>query len=218
MERLQHLTSDQRRSIGNWVADLEPLKERYPILAEVDLVVEGGVGTGQTMAHIARAFFPKATYVGMDIAPTLMAGKPRQLQQVDPGVLREVIEANSHPTLEMEDTILHANCFDAELVRHIAQQVGAQMPFLVSFNALNALVDRKMNPWDRKDDSDITTIDEVVTGQLPYRGQIHILNGDVWGDAISATGRNFSTLEAAASRSGWQTERLDCGLLMLKKH
>lgn len=220
MERLGYLTPDQRRSIGNWIADLEPLKDRYPILNRVDLVVEGGVGNGQTMAHIARAFFPRSRYVGMDLAPTLMASKPRQLHHVDPGALKETLDANDDPTLEMDGAILHANCFDGELVTDIAKQTGAQVPFLVSFNALSALVDRKMNPWDSKGDDDITTLERIV-GRSPYMGQLHMLNDpSLWEDAtpLSAIHKNFYDLEAAAIQTRWQTERLDYGLLLIHLH
>lgn len=220
MERLGYLTPDQRRSIGNWIADLEPLKDRYPILNKVDLIIEGGVGNGQTMAHIARAFFPRSRYVGMDLAPTLMASKPRQLHHVDSGVLKEILDANDDPTLEMDDAILHANCFDGELVTDIAKQIGAQVPFLASFNALSALVDRKMNPWDSKDDDDITPLEKIV-GRSPYTGQLHMLNDpSLWDDAapLSAIHKNFYDLEAVAMQTGWQTERLDCGLLLIQLH
>lgn len=216
-ETLHYLTEPQRQSIEGWCEEILPFIDRYSQLGQIDLVVEGGVGTGTTMPHIARRLFPAALYVGTDIAERLMMGRGRRLSgSIDEDTLRRVQAANNFPSLGMHGATIFGNCFDAQLVRDIAAKTGKQHPFLVSFNALNALVDRKMNPWDRKDSGDMTLIEDMVDMSSPYETQLHI--GVFWEQTSEDEGidRNYFRLERAAQEAGWITERFDCGLLILR--
>lgn len=214
-EAIGYLTPEQQQSIEGWAGDILPLVEKYPKLKTVNLVIEGGVGTGVTMAHISRRLFPEALYVGTDIAERLMIGNTRQSRAIDEGILSTVQAVNNHPSLGMQGATIHGNCLDAELIRDIMRKKGRQVPLLASYNALNALLDRKMNPWDRKDERDMTTIDDFVSLHTPYISQLHI--GADWDDE-GATSLSFSYyhLEEAAKRLGWITERFDVGLLIIR--
>ncbi|HCM82446.1 MAG: hypothetical protein UW37_C0031G0005 [Candidatus Gottesmanbacteria bacterium GW2011_GWA2_44_17] len=213
-EAIYYLTPEEQQSIEGWVEDILPLVERHPELGTVDLAVEGGVGTGITMPHIARCLFPNALYIGMDIAKSLMRINPRQRGTIDEELLRKAQAASEHPSLTMQGAMIYGNCFDNGLIRDIMKKSGTQTPILMSYYALNALLDRKMNPWDRKDASDMTTIDTMVAPDSPYKAQLHI--GTDWDDnEETSVSSQYYYLEEAAKNAGCTTERLDSGLLIL---
>lgn len=214
-EALGYLTPEQQQSIEGWVEGILPLREKHPGLKAVGLVIEGGVGTGVTMAHIARRLFPEALYLGTDLAERLMMGNPRQSRAIDERTLNRVQAANEYPSLGMQGATIYGNCLDTELIQDIMRRTGRQMPLLASYNALNALLDRKMNPWDRKYEGDLTSIDDIVSPNTPYVAQLHM--GADWDDegATSLSSRYYR-LEEAAKASDWITERFDVGLLMVR--
>ncbi len=214
-DRLHYLKPEQQQLIEEWVEGILPLMEKHPRMKDVDLVIEGGVGTGSTLLDIARRLFPDALYVGTDIAERLMTGKSRINRAIDKKTLSGIQAANDHPSFGMRGAVIHGNCFDTELVRDIAQKAGKRNPILATFNALNALLDRKMNPWDRKDESDRITLEDMVLSNSPYVAQLHV--GADWDDegATSLSSR-YCRLESAANSVGWITERFDVGLLLLR--
>lgn len=214
-EAIDYLTPKQQQSIEGWVESILPLVEKHPRLKTVDLIIEGGVGTGVTMAHIARRLFPDALYVGTDIAERLMIGSPRQSRAIDERTLSRIQAANEYPSLGMQGATIYANCLNTELIGDIMKKTGRQVPFLASYDALNALLDRKMNPWDRKYESDITTINDIVSPSSQYIAQLHI--GADWDDEeTTSLSSQYYRLEEVAKRLCWVTERFDVGLLIIR--
>lgn len=213
-EAISYLNRQEQHAVGVWAEGIVPFLEKYPHLQDVDLVVEGGVGTGVTMAHMARFLFPNALYVGTDLARRLVS-TPRQFHEVDERALQRIQAANNLPSLGMQGATILANCLDGQLVADIAIKTGKHTPILVSFNALNALTDRKMNPWDKKEDGDVFSIRNLASMDVPYVAQVH--TGAGWEDEGEPKGdTNYHLLEAAAQNAGWTTERFDIGLLMLR--
>ncbi len=217
-DKLGYLSPEEQQSVGVLVAGLESLKERYPSLTQVDLVIEGGVGTGRIMRHIARRFFPNALYVGTDISEMLAGSRRRQSKGIDENAWQRVLRANEYPDLGVEGAILYGSCFDGELIRDIANKAGRQHVFLASYNALNALIGHDMNPWDKKDEDDIVSIPDIVRSDSPYMGQLHIIAGDLWGEEEPTTmvESNYRRLELAGQTAGWTTDRIANGLLLLR--
>ena len=73
----------------------------------------------------------------------------------------------------------------------------------VEKSALNALMDRKMNPWERKHDpSQILTLSNFLSLETPFIAQLHIPRD--------------SELKDAAEQAGWITDVFDIGLLLLR--
>lgn len=172
---LQYLSAADRKSITEWASDLGPLIERNPRLQAVDLIIEGGVGTTRTLMHMMRKAFPNALYVGMDTSPMLGAGKVKAEGSISNTALQSILEANAQPTLEMEGALLQANCWDLDLIRFIAEKTHRSVPMFVQKQALNALTDRKMNLWERKQDaSQILTLSNFVSFETPFIAQLHI--------------------------------------------
>ncbi len=195
-EAINYLNKQEQHAVGVWAEGIVPFLEKYPRLQEVDLVVEGGVGTGVTMAHMARFLFPNAFYVGTDIAERLVS-TPRQSHSVDERALQRMQAANNFPSLGMSGATILANCLDKQLIEDIAAKTDKHTPILVSYNALNALTDRKMNPWDKKYESDIFSITQLASMESPYVAQIHTgvgweEDGEPRGDKLSCV-RTCST-------------------------
>ena len=218
-DKLGYLSPEEQQVIGNLVADLEPLKERHPSLTQVDLVIEGGVGTGRIMHHITRRSFPNALYVGTDISEILVGKKGRKKGSIDDDTWQRVLRANEYADLGIEGAILYGSCFDRELIRDIANKAGRQHVLLTSYNALNALIYPDMNPLDKKDKDDIISIPDMVRlPDSPFVEQLHIIAGDLWGEEKPTTmiESNYRRLELAGQTAGWTTNRLVNGLLLLR--
>lgn len=219
-ERIKYLTPKQQQSIENWAVDIGPLWERHPVLNNVDLVIEGGVGNGRTMPHIVRALFPKALYIGIDLSPTLATyTRSWQVKKIHEKALQKVLNANKHPDLEMQEAIIFGNCFDIELIRDIHNKTGCKFPFLVSYNALSSLLDRKMNLWEIKSSEDIYSAEKIVSPESPYVGQLHIIHDYtllIEDGLETCIKSDYRRLEMAAKNSGWITDRIDYGLLILQ--
>ena len=218
-DKLGYLSPEEQQVIGNLVAGLEPLKKRHPSLTQVDLVIEGGVGTGRIMHHIARRFSPNALYVGTDISEMLAGSRRRQSKGIDENAWQSVLRANTYPDLGVEGAILYGSCFDGELIHDIANKAGRQHILLTSYNALNALIYPDMNPLDKKDKDDIVSIPDMVRRpDSPFVGQLHIIAGDLWGEEEPTTmvESNYRRLELAGQIAGWTTDRTANGLLLLR--
>lgn len=206
--------------ISEWVQKLQPLKERYPTLATVDLVVEGGVGTGRIMSHVAHKLFPKAVYVGTDISSDLMTEKRRLFGEIDDEALNLVLQANEDP-FDPGRTIVFGNCFDVDLIQDIAQKVGAQNPLLVSHNGMASLTTKDVNHFEKKRSRDRHSINHIVH-QTPYNVQLHVSSNEgyqVWAGKDKAEFFMFNgyyQLEEEAQKAGYTTERLDNGLFFEK--
>ncbi len=219
-DKLGYLSPEEQQVTGNLVAGLEPLKKRHPSLTQVDLVIEGGVGTGRIMHHIARRFFPNALYVGTDISEMLVGKKGRKKGSIDDDTWQRILRANEYADLGIEGAILYGSCFDRELIRDIANKAGRQHALLTTFNALNALIYPDMNPLDKKDKDDIVSIPDMVRRpDSPFVGQLHLIyDEDLWTkDAqTTVTESNFKLLELAGQTAGWTTDRFVNGLLLLR--
>ncbi len=219
-ETLSYLTPKEIQSVMGWVGEFRPLLERYPLLRQVDLVIEGGIGNGQTMPHIARAMFPhQALWVGTDLSSALAAGRGRFYGAIDEKTLRKILETNQHPDLAMSEAIIWANCFDYSLVQDIMRKTGKSFPFLTSFNALPALLDRKLSHYEgKKESGDVYPLDHVVNKDSPYIGQLHVCNRGIWNDEGPTNDIEgaYYDLEEAAQKAGWATERTDLSLLVLR--
>lgn len=216
MEHLTFLSNQEAISIESWANDFKPLLESHPELRSTDLIIEGGVGTNRTLTHIARYLFPNALYIGMDLSEMNEGYKGRQQSEITENSLDRILKANNQPSLDMTGAILYASCFDYSLVNDIAQKTQRKHLILTTWNALNALIDKSLNPWERKYESDQTTFSQMTSPDSPYKTQLHLVNFDgLWDDTVSdATQRNYLGLEDSAIQSGWQSERLESGLLL----
>lgn len=214
-EAIGYLTSDQQQSIEAFAEEIHPLVEKYPRLKTADLVVEGGVGNGVAIAHIARYLFPDVLYVGTELLERRTSINPRQREKIDEAILSRVQTANQPPTLAMQGATIYGNCFDTELIRDIVKKTGRKVPLLVSYNALNALLGREMTHFDKKDRADMRTVGDIVSPNSPYVAQIHM--GVDWEDkGKTMFSVEYYRFEEAAKRSGWTTERFDNGLLITR--
>jgi len=180
-----------------------PLMEKHPRMKDVDLVIEGGVGTGVTFPDIAKRLFPDALYVGTDISADLMVGQPRVSKVIDETTLGIIQAANAGLSFDIRDAVIYANCFDKELVWDIAQKTRRINPILVTLNALYSLLR-----------SDTITPEDMVSSNNPYMAQLHI--GVNWEDkGATSLSSPYYSLESAAKSAGWTTERFDVGLLLI---
>ncbi len=212
---LSFLDPKTRRVTQEWVDGLRPFVEAHPELQHVDLVVQGGVGSGMLMANVAKGLFPGAFYVGTDLAEALYRRLPRQRGLIAEEELIRITEANAHPASGMERAVIRANCFDGALIRDIAGHVGATSPLLVSDDALYALLGRAVNPWEKKRTEDIFPIDSILSAEMPYVGHIHM--GVDWEDeGKTSLSSSYYLLEREAHARGWTTQRGDLELLLLR--
>jgi len=209
-ERIEELWEDYIKQIKSFI-------EGHGLNA-VDLVIEGGVGNGTLMREIVKEVWPQALYLGTDISPALMAGKPRLKGQLTEQALEQI----TNPA-KAEDQILYANCFDGELIRDIMNKTGRQIPILVSLDALYSLLARDLNLWEHKRGDDMVTVKQMLSPNTPYVAQFHL--GVVWKDEgrTSLSGSYF-ILEREAQRLGWEVARFvsnefpsGSGLLIKKK-
>lgn len=202
---LYYLSPTYADNARGWASDLPPLISRNPQLSEVDLVIEGGVGTGRTMVHMMRSVFPNAIYVGMDVADQLSVGKPYLRRTIDAAALQRIITANERPTLMMEGAMVHASCFDFDLIHHIMQESCRSHPLLATFKSLNSLMhSRERNPFEKKQSQiEVVTVEGLVSPDNPFIAQIHI--------------PFRKELVEPAKQAGWVTDEFDIGLLLLRQ-
>jgi hypothetical protein len=213
-EAIAYLDQDLQNTVEEWVEGILPLVEKFPQLAETDLVVEGGVGNGRITAHIARRLFPNALYIGTDIADAFSGYLSRLRGEIDDETLERVVIANRNPVADMKRTIVYGNCFDGRLINDIMKKTGKQHPLLISKNSLFALLDKNANPWDRKDEADFIPLGGILRRPNLYQAQIHL--GVNWNDSMGVISDTFLKLETTAQREGWTTERFDVGILLFQ--
>lgn len=203
-EVLGYLSPRDAEKIVYWASDLGPLIERNLRLSNVDLVIEGGVGTSRTMVHMMRKVFPSALYVGMDVAEQLSQGRPWLSKSIDEETLQRILDANKHPDMLMEGAMVKASCFDFDLILDIMRKAGRSVPLLATFRALYSLMStRERNPFEKKQSEiEIVTVKGLTSFQNPFFAQIHIPFAE--------------DLETAAAQAGWQTDKFDIGLLLYR--
>lgn len=209
---LAYLSPKDRDSVRSWTRELEPIVERSPLLKGIDLVVEGGVGRGITMRDISNLLFPNAVYVGTELVQ--VTGGTRLSGEIDDDAVAKIRINHGDPTAR---PVIWANCFDSPLIEDLKRKLGLNSAALVSFNALNALLSWKdLTPWEKKNDADRRTVEDVVSLKGPYDAQLHI--GAVWGDnGQTMLSREYFGLEQAAKKARWKTQRFDCGFILTRK-
>lgn len=213
-------TPEETAAIESVSEEIKPYLNRYPKLTQVNLVIEGGVGTGIIMPHITRELFPQALYVGTDLQPILAhrINLGRLKDQVDGDTVERLITANQSLQRDMGDsTLIYANCFDFPLVRDLCARLQKVNPVLVSFNAIGALIDRGLTHYDKKERTDrySTDIDSWFV-ESPYIAQLHVANSEVNWKAGGSFSEIFAWIRDAASNAGYATEELPIGVLTVR--
>ena len=211
-----YLNPDEFKNVCSWADPYLPYLKQYPLLQQVDLVIEGGIGTSISL-NIVHRLFPQAVYIGTDLSPRIVGRRPRQINQIDDQILNGILEVDgTFGQKNYENAVIHANCFDTKLIRDIMKKTGRYTPLLFSIDALNALLDmQKMNPWDKKFDVDKYTTQQVITSTSPYVAQLHIAI-DVWKEPQGH--RHHYELETAADKNNhWTTIRAEDALILLRK-
>lgn len=216
------LTPKEISAVQSWVNSLGEHLNKFPMLsASVDLVIEAGIGNGITLPHIVRRLFPNALYVGTDISPQLMfrLRKRRIRNQIDNESIQEIIRANAGTAKLLEAAVIYANCFDGNLVNDIMRKTERSVPLLVSFNAIGSLTDRKINMDERKEQRDNISVDHWFYPDLPYIGQMHVINYILdWQTPHPPTIFDSSMREVLthAQLNHYAVEQMDMGLLVVK--
>lgn len=191
-----------------------PSYRKGPELNEVNLVIEGGVGTGRIMRYISRGLFPRAIWVGTELSPILTAGKRRLKGEIDDET-KKILTTDASQNPNVLEEVLHANCFDANLVYNICQKTGRRKPFLTSFNALFSLLDKNMNLWERKRKEDRILPPEIFRNS-PYIGHLHVSTIPICGNGQTLVERCFLDLERTAREAGWKTDKTEFALLLIR--
>lgn len=206
---------EDAKVIKKLTPDLEKLVERHPELRQVNIVIEGGVGSGRIMVQMMKKVFPHALYVGMDVADLVI---PRSMfgRTIDEGTIQKVLYANKHPDGFMRGgfmrgAMMKASCVDFDLIRDIMEKTGRSVPLLATYNALYSLMHtRERNRWEKKkSEMEIVTVEKLTSPRNPFFAQIH--------EPIAIY--EFTQLETAAMRTGWKTDKYgkSRGLLLLRK-
>lgn len=195
-----------------------PLKEKYPILKQVDLVIEGGVGGNRAMAYAAKFLFQRALYIGTDLHPLMIPiHKMRITGSIDPQIFQQVQEANKSDGLFPEGALVCADCFDEGLVRDIMHRSVCRFPLLVSIDGLPFLLSN-LNAGDRKPTSDYHPIKDILSEKTSFIGQLHVASSQLWHDDGSKPGSEgyYYALEESAQAMGWISDRLPNALILLR--
>jgi hypothetical protein len=192
--------------IQEWVdVVIQPILKDHPELNAADLIIEGGVGSGSTMADIIKVAFPNARYIGMDVIPGF--GNELITTRLPDDLFQDIL-SNGTETSE-----IRADCFDLELVRDIAQKTGSKFPVLVSFNALYALL-HGQNCRHRPESGQITGEDS------PYTAQIHLthqfLDLTIPEKEITSIEEPFLTIGKSATHSHYRVSQYDHGIVVVK--
>ena len=195
--------------IQEWIASIGPIKERHPKLHYVDLVIEGGVGTGCAMSSIAMLLFPGAVYVGMDLSQHV--GSIRYTGNIDKKGVDRITPANTG-VFDPNAALIQANCFDAPLIQAIAQETDAHFPILVSLNALFGLFDRSVSPAEgAKREKDVVSMLHALNN-VPYVAQLHLTQRNPWAEGnLPNCDAVFRSYQQLAEKQGFTTERLSIG-------
>lgn len=213
-------TPETIQAIESWKQVLSPIFERHPVLSQVDLIIEGGVGGGRFMPHLIRALFPQAVYIGTDIseefAQSLGFHGPRLRGTVADSVVRDIIAEHELPTTDREKAMIRANCLDMELVRDLMAKLAKRKVMLVSYNAMGSLQGKEINIWEKKNDGDRLPLNLTTQPDSPYEAMLHLINTEygAWGSL--SMNRGFFELLDSSQAAGWQIEQFDQGLLAIK--
>lgn len=201
---LHYLSPGDAGIIEHYAVDLQPLVERNPRLRDIDLIIEGGVGTRRNMVHMMRRIFPQALYIGMDLSEIAGATRPWLRGSIDENALQRIISANEYPSFGMEGAMVKANCWDMDLIVDIMHKTNRTTPLFATYLALEPLREwRDLNIDERKhSDDEVVTAEKLVSMDIPFIAQIHV-----------PTDRE---LERKAQQAGWVTDKFDIGLMLLK--
>ena len=164
------------------VNQIELVKDKYPILSLVDMVVEGGVGQEKLMREVVRETFPQALYVGMDLSETLRT--PFYRSMIDLETVSKIIKRNQNSIPTFGDYEIRANCFDYGLVQDMLAKAEKKYPLLVSMNGLFALESNvAISPYELKEEKDKYSYDHWFSEQSPYVAHLHLYNSPLrWKD------------------------------------
>lgn len=213
----QYLNKGEVASVEEWARPVLSLIERNPLLRQVNLVVEGGIGRGQTMPHVVRKLFPDALYVGMDLSRFMFSVR-RYTGSVDTGTIDGIIYANQHPSIPMKGAIIRANCFDTTLVDDIAKKTDRDIPMFASWRALNAFLNEGLSAHEDKRREDETSLEDIVSPVSPFRVQLYLAEYpfEETGDEQERYLFAYRELETLAKQGGWITDKEENWLLLIR--
>lgn len=209
-----------KTAINSYLKDVVYIKEKFSDLKKVDLIVEGGVGTGELWSLVSLTLFPNSFWVGTNL--TLMDSKKRKLNEIpqeDFNVLKNINNEKQWNYDSVSKSTIFGNCFDNQLINEIIHKTGVKYPILTSFNALYALFSRDLGHFEGKKDSrDIVSVRNALTNS-PYKAQLHMINRYIWEEPNNnVLTKIFHEFEETAKELEYTTERLSRGILILKNN
>lgn len=191
--------------IKNFTDQINNLLEKYPMLKDSGLVVEGGVGHGTKMRNVVSSTFPKAFYVGVE----LCSPETESIEKVLPQKYLEGI-------LNGQSSVLLANCFDYDLIKDIMTKTRSGNPILFSVNALGAL-DSPFLPGDFSKRGDYVNPLEWFINNVPYIAHIHLFR-DSEGEWKETKEIYAGQTIRSAQKNGWIIEDLPSGIAVIRPH
>lgn len=206
------LNPEEVSAIESWTSLLTPTLEQYPILSQVDLIVEGGAGIGVTMPQIMHRLWPQAFFVGTDLSQFYAVSHrlPSHQGHVTDATIQRLMTANANWQKFMIGATIHADCFDFALVRDLTARVGASTPMLVSFDAIGHLRDNMRVKSQRRSVAD-------WFNDSQYVAQLHLASyGIDWHNGRSALDQTFRKIEESAAGRGYAVSKFPTGILVVK--
>lgn len=207
------LYPEEVSAIERWATLLAPTLEQYPILSQVDLIVEGGAGIGVTMPHIMHRLRPQAIFVGTDLSQFYAVSHklPNHQGYVTEATIQRLLTANANWQRFMIEATIHADCFDLDLVRDLAVKLGASNPMLVSFDAIGHLRDHRRS-------SDLNRSVANWLNDSPYIAQLHLVSYGVdWSNGRTPLDQTFRNINEKAAERGYDVSKFPTGILVVKK-
>lgn len=215
--------------IDTLARQIEALKQQDSIFSQVDLVVEGAVGSGDLLREVIRLVYPypQTSYVGMDLNPVWkQLYKPRFRRQIDEVRVLKIDRDNqtSIPTLGGSSERVCANCFDYDLITDLAHKLNRRHPLLVSLNALGALSDPfSFGPGDDdiKDLDDRQPVEDWFLPESPYVAHLHLFHEPIRFKSVS-TGKMvlrypFEDLITKANQCGARVVEIENGIVFQRQ-
>lgn len=171
---------EELRLIDQIASQIQDFKKTFPVLSHVDLVIEGGVGTGTLMREAVRLTYPypNSFYIAMDLNSIWeqIIAPPRYKDKVDMAKIKDLQRENeqSVPAYPNIEETICANCFDYPLIFDISRKLHRRSPLLISFNAEFALEDYSWGPGDNdvKRPFDRYPIEHWFSPRSPYVAQM----------------------------------------------
>lgn len=203
LEQFSYLSGEEKQTIRELVVGLEPLKDQFPTLNSIDLVIEGGVARNRVMANTMLRLLPQALYTGIDIDTTVFRPEHRQSALLDDETLKRIMRANQYPQLGVSGAIVHGNCFDLELLRGIVQKLGRTRPMFVTIDALVSLFISEDVLLDAN------KLKDMISPEKPYIAQLHV---SLWREQSNY----LALVEQEAQNVGWRAQAFERGLLLMK--